>query len=73
MEFIVQNVYNDLYRQRLRVKPGITGVWQISADRTRQIHEDISYDLFYIANRSLLLDILILIRTVPALFMMKTH
>ena len=73
MEFIVQNVYSDLYRQRLRVKPGITGVWQISADRTRQIHEDISYDLFYIANRSLLLDILILIRTVPALFMMKTH
>ncbi len=73
MEFIVKNVYNDLYRQRLRVKPGITGIWQISADRTREIHEDISYDLFYIANRSLLLDMLILIRTVPALFMMKTH
>ncbi|MCI5160974.1 MAG: sugar transferase [Candidatus Electrothrix sp. AX5] len=73
MEFIVNNVYNDLYRQRLRVKPGITGIWQISADRTREIHEDISYDLFYIANRSLLLDMLILIRTVPALFMMKTH
>jgi exopolysaccharide biosynthesis polyprenyl glycosylphosphotransferase len=73
MEFIVQNVYNDLYRQRLRVKPGITGIWQISAGRTREIHEDISYDLFYIANRSLLLDMLILIRTVPALFMMKTH
>ena len=72
MEFIVQNAYNDLYRQRLRVKPGITGIWQISADRTREIHEDISYDLFYIANRSLLLDMLILIRTVPALFMMKT-
>jgi len=73
MAFIVENVYNDLYRQRLRVKPGITGIWQISADRTRQIHEDISYDLFYIANRSLLLDMLILIRTVPALFMMRTH
>jgi exopolysaccharide biosynthesis polyprenyl glycosylphosphotransferase len=73
MEFIVNNVYNDLYRQRLRVKPGITGIWQISADRTREIHEDISYDLFYIANRSLLLDLLILIRTVPALVMMRTH
>lgn len=72
MEFIVQHVYNDLYRQRLRVKPGITGIWQISADRTREIHEDISYDLFYIANRSLLLDMLILLRTVPALFLMKT-
>jgi len=72
MPFIVENEYNDLHRQRLRVKPGITGIWQISTDRTREIHEDISYDLFYIANRSLLLDILILLRTVPALFIMKT-
>ncbi len=73
MEFIVNNAYTDLYRQRFRVKPGITGIWQISADRSREIHEDISYDLFYIANRSLLLDILILIRTVPALLFMQTH
>ena len=71
MEFIV-NGYNELCRQRLRVKPGITGIWQISADRTREIHEDISYDLFYIANQSLLLDLLILIRTVPALLIMRT-
>ncbi len=71
MAFIV-NGYNDLCRQRLRVKPGITGIWQISTDRTREIHEDISYDLFYVANRSLFLDILILLRTIPALFFMKT-
>ena len=73
MEFIVENAYNELYRQRLRVKPGVTGIWQISADRAREIHEDISYDLFYIANRSLLLDLLILIRTIPALLIMRTH
>ena len=71
MGFIV-NGYNELCRQRLRVKPGITGIWQISTDRTREIHEDISYDLFYVANRSLFLDILILLRTIPALFFMKT-
>ncbi|CAK8722679.1 Exopolysaccharide biosynthesis polyprenyl glycosylphosphotransferase [Candidatus Electronema halotolerans] len=71
MGFIV-NGYNELCRQRLRVKPGITGIWQISTDRTREIHEDISYDLFYVANRSLLLDVLILLRTIPALFLMKT-
>jgi exopolysaccharide biosynthesis polyprenyl glycosylphosphotransferase len=72
MEFIVKG-YNELCRQRLRVKPGITGVWQISTDRTREIHEDISYDLFYVANQSLLLDLLILVRTVPALLKMKTY
>ncbi len=71
MGFIVKD-YNELCRQRLRVKPGITGIWQISTDRTREIHEDISYDLFYVANRSLLLDLLILLRTVPALLTMKT-
>ena len=72
MPFIVESEYNELHRQRLCVKPGITGIWQISTDRKREIHEDISYDLFYIANRSLLLDILIIFRTVPALFCMRT-
>lgn len=64
MPFIVENEYDDFLRERLRVKPGITGVWQISADRNRQIHEDIAYDLFYIENQSLLLDLIILVRTV---------
>lgn len=64
MPFIVENEYDDFLRERLRAKPGITGVWQISADRNRQIHEDISYDLFYIENQSLLLDLIILVRTV---------
>lgn len=74
MPFIVDNEYNDLYRERLRVQPGITGVWQISCDRSREIHENISYDIFYIENRSLLLDIIILIRTVIfGVMAMHTH
>lgn len=74
MPFIVDNEYNDLIRERLRVKPGITGVWQISGDRTREIHENISYDLFYIENRSLLLDTIILVRTLLfGIMAMRTH
>ena len=74
MPFIVDNEYNDLIRERLRVKPGVTGVWQISGDRTREIHENISYDLFYIENRSLLLDTIILIRTLLfGIMAMRTH
>lgn len=73
MPFIVAQ-YNELQRERLRVKPGITGVWQISADRTREIHENISYDLFYIENRSLLLDMIIIVRTMIYLvFYAKTY
>jgi exopolysaccharide biosynthesis polyprenyl glycosylphosphotransferase len=73
MPFIV-DTYNELQRERLRVKPGLTGLWQISADRERAIHENISYDIYYIENRSLLLDLAILVQTiVSAIFSMKTH
>lgn len=62
MPFIVER-YSPLERQRLRVKPGITGLWQLSADRHAEIHQNIEYDLYYIDHRSLLLDILILLET----------
>lgn len=62
MPFIV-----DRYslRQRLRhlVTPGITGLWQLSADRAFQIHENIQYDLYYIRNRTFFMDMAILIHT----------
>ncbi|MBM3303309.1 MAG: sugar transferase, partial [Deltaproteobacteria bacterium] len=53
MPFIVEK-YNPLHRERLEVKPGITGLWQISADRQMEIHENIDYDLYYIQNFSIL-------------------
>jgi exopolysaccharide biosynthesis polyprenyl glycosylphosphotransferase len=63
MPFIVE-MYNELQRERLEAKPGITGLWQISADRARQIHENIEYDLYYIENCGFLLDLIIIIRTI---------
>ena len=62
MPFIVAR-YTPAQRQRLLAKPGITGLWQISADRAFEIHENIDYDLYYIRNRSLLLDVVILLHT----------
>lgn len=62
MPFIVQE-YTPEQRQRLQVNPGITGLWQLSADRTSLIHENIEYDLYYIRNRGLFMDIAILIHT----------
>jgi lipopolysaccharide/colanic/teichoic acid biosynthesis glycosyltransferase len=50
MPFIVEK-YSAIHRQRLAVKPGITGLWQLSADRARAIHENIEYDLYYIRLR----------------------
>lgn len=62
MPFIVER-YNARQRQRLQVLPGITGLWQLSADRAFPIHHNIEYDLYYIRNRSLFLDAAILIHT----------
>jgi exopolysaccharide biosynthesis polyprenyl glycosylphosphotransferase len=63
MPFIVEQ-YTELQRERLKVKPGITGLWQLSADRRVPIHENMDYDLYYINEQSFLLDIVILIQTV---------
>ena len=63
MPFIVAQ-YNDLQRMRLKVKPGITGLWQLSADRRLAIHENMDYDLFYIHEQSFLLDVAIMVQTV---------
>jgi lipopolysaccharide/colanic/teichoic acid biosynthesis glycosyltransferase len=62
MPFIVEG-YDARQRQRLQVTPGITGLWQLSADRAYPIHENAAYDLYYIRNRSVSLDLSILIHT----------
>jgi exopolysaccharide biosynthesis polyprenyl glycosylphosphotransferase len=62
MPFIVAG-YNALQRQRLAVLPGITGLWQLSADRSELIHENIQYDLYYITHRSFFMDCAVLIHT----------
>jgi lipopolysaccharide/colanic/teichoic acid biosynthesis glycosyltransferase len=62
MPFIVQ-IYTSEQRQRLQVIPGITGLWQLSADRAFLIHENIQYDLYYIRNRGFFMDVAILIHT----------
>ncbi len=65
MPFIVEQ-YGPLQRERLRAKPGITGLWQISYARTEAIHQNLDYDIYYVENRSFLLDLVILFLTVFA-------
>ena len=62
MPFVVQN-YTAEQRKRLKVVPGLTGLWQLSADRAFPIHEALEYDLYYIRNRGFFLDLAILIHT----------
>ncbi len=72
MPFIVAE-YNSLQKKRLSMKPGITGLWQISATRTEEIHQNIDYDLYYVNHYSILLDLAIIVRTIfYSLLVMKT-
>lgn len=62
MPFIVDQ-YNEVHRQRLQVKPGLTGLWQLSGDRAFLIHENIEYDLYYIRHRNFFMDLAVLLHT----------
>jgi lipopolysaccharide/colanic/teichoic acid biosynthesis glycosyltransferase len=62
MTFIVET-YDKWQQLRLKVKPGITGLWQISAERNLPIHENLDYDMYYLQERSLLLDVVIIFKT----------
>ncbi len=55
----------DLYA-RLQVKPGITGMWQVSGRSGTSFDEYTRLDLYYVHNWSLLVDLSILARTIPA-------
>jgi exopolysaccharide biosynthesis polyprenyl glycosylphosphotransferase len=70
MPFIVAG-YTEWQRRRLAVKPGITGLWQILGRKDLPMHENLQYDFYYIRNRSLALDVSILIRTVGAVLSRK--
>jgi lipopolysaccharide/colanic/teichoic acid biosynthesis glycosyltransferase len=48
------------------VKPGMTGLWQVSGRSDLDWEETVRLDLYYVENWSLALDIAILLRTVAA-------
>ena len=53
-------------RQRLDAAPGITGLWQVSGRGDIPFDQQVGLDFDYIERQSLLLDLLILFRTIPA-------
>jgi exopolysaccharide biosynthesis polyprenyl glycosylphosphotransferase len=59
--------YDIWHRRRLSMKPGITGLWQVRARREPDFDRWVQFDLDYIDRWSLLLDLKIILRTIPAL------
>lgn len=61
--------YQDWHRRRICIKPGITGLWQVSGRNTiTDFDEVVRLDLRYIDNWSLWLDIKILFKTITVFF-----
>lgn len=56
--------YELRHRKRLDMKPGLTGLWQVSGRNRLPFEEMVKLDLFYIENWSLLFDMKIILRTV---------
>ena len=68
--FVVDQ-YEPWQRQRLAVPPGITGWWQVSGRSDLPLHLNTQYDLFYIRNYSVWLDLRILWLTIGAVLQRK--
>lgn len=52
----------------LSVKPGVTGLWQVSGRSNLSYEDRIKLDLYYVQNWSLWLDVKILLKTIPVVF-----
>lgn len=63
--------WDALLAQRLRVKPGITGMWQVSGRSDTSFEDYTRLDLYYVDNWSLATDIAILAKTVPVVLLRR--
>jgi len=59
-------MFAETHQRRFAVKPGITGLWQVSGRNRLTMREALELDVEYVVRRSLVLDLAILFRTVPA-------
>jgi lipopolysaccharide/colanic/teichoic acid biosynthesis glycosyltransferase len=59
-------LYTDTDYQRLAVKPGLTCIWQVSGRSRLPFPEQVRMDVDYIRRKGILLDLTIILRTVPA-------
>ena len=53
--------------ERLRVRPGLTGMWQVSGRSDATFEEYVRLDLYYVHNWSLWADVAIVVKTIPTL------
>lgn len=63
--------YTDIHWRRLDVRPGISGLWQVSGRSDISFEEWVNLDIYYIENWNIALDIKIFLRTIPVVLFGK--
>lgn len=63
--------YDDLFRRRLAVKPGLTGLWQVSGRSDLRIEDAVRLDLTYVENWSAIQDLMIIAKTIKTV--LRSH
>jgi lipopolysaccharide/colanic/teichoic acid biosynthesis glycosyltransferase len=58
-------LFSQRQRERFRLRPGITGLWQVSGRNSLTMRQGLELDLQYLSRQSLRLDLAILCRTLP--------
>jgi undecaprenyl-phosphate galactose phosphotransferase len=63
--------YRDLAVVVFSVKPGLTGLWQVTGRSCTSYEERIALDIEYLRRRSFWFDIQLILRTIPAVLLMR--
>lgn len=58
-------LWDDQLHDRLRVRPGLTGMWQVSGRHEGALDDYTRLDLYYVDNWSLLTDVVVVLKTIP--------
>lgn len=70
LEYEVEN-YDEWHKRRLAVRPGMTGLWQVSGRNKIGFEDMVLLDIFYAENWNIWLDIQIMLKTIPVVFLKK--
>jgi undecaprenyl-phosphate galactose phosphotransferase len=64
-------MYDEWHKNRLKILPGCTGLWQVFGRASVSFDQMVILDLYYISNMTLWLDLKIMLKTIPVVFLGK--
>ena len=66
-------MYGNKIDKVLTIKPGITGLWQVSGRNDIPYHRRVLMDVYYVINNSFFFDVWIILKTIVVMFFTKSN